>query len=189
MKSVRHGLVGLVCVPLVLLAACEDGDSKSDEPTPSASGAESASPSPSDSDSKSALPEDLPAAQVDPEEFVLAWVDALNSATLTGDTARVRSMSTAGCFTCDSFAKAIEDLKAKGGRVVTEGPPAEVRSSSTSSDSTNASTLVTTTVAINPGTNQPDAESSPVKFPAASENWDFYLKVVDGLWRVTDIGI
>src|SRR3546814_12469339 len=37
MKSVRHGLVGLVCVPLVLLAACEDGDSKSDEPTPSAS--------------------------------------------------------------------------------------------------------------------------------------------------------
>src|SRR3546814_2459143 len=84
MKSVRHGLVGLVCVPLVLLAACEDGDSKSDEPTPSAS--TSASLSESDSD----LPEAQPAAEVTTVELGQAWIDAYNGASTIGITERGR---------------------------------------------------------------------------------------------------
>ncbi|HEY9563245.1 MAG TPA: hypothetical protein VIR30_05685, partial [Nocardioides sp.] len=115
MTFVRRRLVALACLPLLLLSACGDGDSEADESrTPSSqSGSPSAFPSPSES--PSTLPEDLPADEVDPEEIVEAWVEAYDEATTSGDTERLRKMSSTNCFTCGSLARNLEESYQKGG--------------------------------------------------------------------------
>ncbi|MDT0203274.1 DUF6318 family protein [Nocardioides sp. AE5] len=173
-------------VPALVLAGCGDGEpagepmEMSPSPSPSASGSPSAS--------ESLGVEELPASEVEPEEFVRAWVDAYGQASVTGDTSRVRSMSAKECLTCASMLDAVEELYEGVGMITVAGPPAEVVSVESVESMPSGETRVTITVRFNAGENQSDAGSESEEFSTSSHTWDVFLEE-NGAWRLSEIGI
>jgi hypothetical protein len=55
------------------------------------------------------------------QKFVGYWVDTLNEATTSGDTAQLRKLSTDACKLCTDFIQRLDTIYADGGHVETEG--------------------------------------------------------------------
>jgi hypothetical protein len=55
------------------------------------------------------------------QSFARYWVDTLNKATTSGDTAKFKKLNKDSCSTCADFAKQLDDIYGAGGRVETDG--------------------------------------------------------------------
>ena len=55
------------------------------------------------------------------QQFATYWVETLNEATTSGETAQLRSLAAPECQTCDDFAEQLEEIYGAGGRVEAEG--------------------------------------------------------------------
>jgi hypothetical protein len=91
------------------LASCSSSDKSSPK-------------SPSSSPSSSGVPAyasgtDEHAAQ----QFASYWVDTLNKATVTGNTAQLKAISDKGCSRCNDFASQLKKIYSNGGHVETKG--------------------------------------------------------------------
>ncbi|MDT0200407.1 DUF6318 family protein [Nocardioides sp. AE5] len=186
MGFMRRVAVVVACVPVLVLAGC--GDDEPAEPVELPSLSPSAPVSPSASESVGV--EELPASEVEPEEFVRAWVEAYNAATLNGDTTRMRAMSAEGCVTCASLAESYFEIYDAGGSItVNAGEPVEVSELHLEPGTTELEAQVSAGLHFNSGKTVESAGAEPVAFQESDLAWDFYLAVVDGHWRITDIGI
>ncbi|MDT0203271.1 DUF6318 family protein [Nocardioides sp. AE5] len=184
MGVARRVAVVVACVPVLVLAGC--GDDEPAEPVELPSLSPSAGSLPGVSASQGA--EDLPASEVEPAEFVRAWVDAYNAATLDGDTTRMRAMSAEECMTCDGFATQLEEIYGAGGSVDPVGPAHVIDSvDPESSDSTSA--RFTLKLTVSSGTTYETADGDPIEFSAEQQEWIVDLYVVGGSWRVAGIGV
>ncbi|MDT0203272.1 DUF6318 family protein [Nocardioides sp. AE5] len=186
MGVVRRVAVVATCVPVLVLAGCGD-DESAGEPVELPSLSPSAASLPSMSESVEV--EDLPADEVEPEEFVRAWVDAYNHAALTGDASRIRALSLDACVTCTGFAEAYEGAYSAGGGVtIDDGAlPAEVSALSNATEA-GGFTRVEASLKFNAGKSS-EGDAEPTAYPASEDDWVFYLVLVDGQWRVSDVGV
>jgi hypothetical protein len=55
------------------------------------------------------------------QSFARYWIDTLNKATTSGDTAKFKKLNKDSCTTCGDFAKQLDDIYGAGGRVETDG--------------------------------------------------------------------
>ncbi|QWZ09217.1 hypothetical protein KRR39_05340 [Nocardioides panacis] len=55
------------------------------------------------------------------QSFARYWIDTLNEATNSGDTAKFKKLNKDSCTTCGDFAKQLDDIYGAGGRVETDG--------------------------------------------------------------------
>ena len=55
------------------------------------------------------------------QNFARYWISTLNKATVTGKTAKFKSLNKPSCSTCTDFAKQLDSIYAAGGRVETDG--------------------------------------------------------------------
>lgn len=53
--------------------------------------------------------------------FARYWIDTLNAATTSGDTAKLKTLQKPSCETCTDFAEKLDKLYAAGGHIETEG--------------------------------------------------------------------
>lgn len=106
---------GLTAV--LLLAGCSSGDSADEAAAPS-----SHSSSSSPALGGPALPSQAEGASRDAAQaFVGYWVETLNYATESGDTARLKTLGTKECAACNGFAATLDEIYGKGGHVESGG--------------------------------------------------------------------
>ena len=55
------------------------------------------------------------------QSFARYWIETLNEATTSGDTKKLKTLQKKSCETCTDFARQLDEIYAKGGRVETEG--------------------------------------------------------------------
>ncbi|MDT0201325.1 DUF6318 family protein [Nocardioides sp. AE5] len=132
--------------------------------------------------------EELPADEVEPEEFVRAWVEAFAAGALSGDTTEMRALSSGECFTCNSFASSIEDVYAAGGRIEADGAYAVLTSTEERESENSTTAEVVANIHLGPGQSWESAGADPVDFESDNE-WSFFLIMEEGSWRVRDIGV
>ncbi|MDT0201091.1 hypothetical protein [Nocardioides sp. AE5] len=165
----RRVAVVVACVPVLVLAGC--GDDEPAEPVELPSLSPSAGSLPGVSASQGA--EDLPASEVEPAEFVRAWVDAYNAATLDGDTTRMRAMSAEECMTCDGFATQLEVIYGAGGSITTSDEPNVVLSVREKAGETSAPGMTRMLVELrsNAGRTEPGDGQPTIDFEETEESW------------------
>ncbi|NYG58138.1 hypothetical protein BJ980_001061 [Nocardioides daedukensis] len=177
----RHGLVGLACLSLLVLAACGDKDSKTDEP---------GSPSPSASASSpnaAALPEDRPADEITPATFSRLWISLYSDATTSGDTARLRRLSLKDCEFCEFFAKDLEDIYKSGGEIVPEGDAHKIVGMQPAVEGPDGKTRVECTVRSSAAKMTLKAGAPLKNFEAVNRHWEFVLVKDQGKWRISQV--
>ena len=110
-RSRKAFALGLVA-PLLVVSGCSGGDPQPKmAPSVSAVGSPSVSPS--------ASPDRV--HHLDPTQTVRAWINAQNHALHTGDTDRLRALSSNPCQACNDFIDPIEKVFADGGHFTTSG--------------------------------------------------------------------
>ncbi|MDT0201089.1 DUF6318 family protein [Nocardioides sp. AE5] len=192
MGLMRRVAVVVACVPVLVLAGCSDDEPSEPVELPSLSPSAVGSASPSPSASESVGVEELPASEVEPEEFVRAWFEAYNELVLTGDGSRLRALSVETCGTCESIVEAYAQVYADGGEIsIADGaPPVEVISLETEeSEESSERVEVRVVNKANRGSIRQDAAGDSEEFPAETDTWGFFLTTTDGFWRVLEIGI
>jgi hypothetical protein len=169
----RAVVTALLVIPVLLVAGCTDDDPKPKfEPTQS-----SETPtSPSTSASAQAL---------GPEATVGAWVDARNTALVSGDVAPVEALSTTDCTTCQDSLDPIRQVHAAGGSFDTGGW--KVVSARLKSQSAGKA-RVTAAINYQPGTTISSEGAAPVSY-----GLERHIVVVDLVggpdrWQVRFIG-
>ncbi|MDT0203269.1 DUF6318 family protein [Nocardioides sp. AE5] len=186
MSLMRRVAVVVACVPVLVLAGC--GDDEPGEPVEFPSLSPSAPVSPSASESVGV--EELPASEVEPEEFVRAWVGAYDEATFTGDATRMRSMSSPECLTCESLATAMEEIVANGGSVDVGDTPTRVDvTEQLNPEKSSGATEVTVELGFPAGVTRETRDSEPIEFGASTETWVFYVAVIEERWIVTEVAL
>ena len=107
----RPALAALVLVVGAASASCSD-DSPRPRVAPSSSAASTASPTPTPTDEVQPIRGD---------QVVRAWLKAFSEAMATGETAGVTDLSAAGCKSCNSLMRLVDDIYLDGGRLETRG--------------------------------------------------------------------
>ena len=131
-------LTALTAVLAFLVAGCGDtSDSSGESPEESTSASSESSPedgSAGSGDGDAPGGEDTGTGEVEErpgyageegtsgaQQFATYWVETLNEATTSGETAQLRSLAAPECETCDDFAEQLEEIYGAGGRVEAEG--------------------------------------------------------------------
>ena len=162
--------LGLV-VPVLLVSGC------SDDPVPKVAPRESSAPSVSESPS--------PTQSTDPVGIVHAWVKAQNLAMRTGDTARVRALSSRDCASCDGLLDPIDKVYEAGGYFHTKGWLVD-GAKLANSDSANAK--VNAGISIRGGTTLNAKGEQPVSYELDRRIVVFKLVRENSEWLVSFIG-
>lgn len=181
-----------------LVAGC-GGASPSSEPTASASATPtptpSAGPTESPTDEPSGVPTAIPTAiptappaertAVGAQAFVRYYVDVVNRAFATGETAALKKRSAKDCKTCANWLYNITQVYGAGGRI--SGGQIRVDSSSAAAPTQTASVDVTALVSEEIDL---DAKGKALHtFPEAKGLLVFALAWVDGGWQVAEVRI
>ncbi|WP_157551253.1 DUF6318 family protein [Nocardioides jensenii] len=196
MRLLRRLIIGLTCASLLTFAGCSDDDDPSADPseTPSltSSPSESAStytPPSAAKPPKGGWPEDKPATEISAEKVARLWIKALSSATVTGDTSRLRAMTTPKCEQCAEFAGYIES-DFREGIVVRPRGAAYVPKTLTLADPKSANHVeIRMLVRSSGGTRKESSSGAPSKYPAQTNEWFFVLRLVRGRWKINDLGL
>lgn len=130
-------LTALTAVLAFLVAGCGDTSDSGSGDSPEASASASSESSPEDGSAGSGDAQggaDTGTGQVEErpgyageegtsgaQQFATYWVETLNEATTSGETAQLRSLAAPECETCDDFAEQLEEIYSAGGRVEAEG--------------------------------------------------------------------
>ncbi|MDT0201092.1 DUF6318 family protein [Nocardioides sp. AE5] len=185
MRFVRRVAVVVACVPVLVLAGCGD-DESAGEPVELPSLSPSVPESPSVSGALGV--EELPASEVEPEEFVRAWVDAYSELVLTGDGTRLRAISADSCSGCDEVTGAYEAIYQAGGSIKTDGEPNTVTAVVADEATENGVRLVVDFTSA-PGRATKSAGSDEVEFDATASSWVLDLDSSAGNWRVLRLAV
>lgn len=119
--TVRRVCAVVATVALMSLVSCSDDDPEpQSEPTPTVSASPSASPSASEAATpKGLVPPTLPAAAKGSNDkaaraFARYWIDMVNYAQATGDTASLAELHGGGCSACTGGVDAVEETYSAG---------------------------------------------------------------------------
>lgn len=185
-RGIVEGAAAGVAV-LVLLTGCA-----ADEPAPQPAPSTATTPSPSSATSSPpvAVPQLPEAATVGDaagaEAFVRHWVDVLNYAYQTGDTAPLDAITLPDCELCEGSAADIENVYRSGGLL--EGGVVTVDLVRSPPPDADGTVIVSTRYAqadlIN--VSEDGIRETLPGFPA--ENAGFVLDYVDGSWFVVGVG-
>jgi len=169
----RATLTALTLIPTLLVAGCSDDDPKPKFDPPSS---EASSGSPSPTATTNAL---------GPVGTVRAWVDARNTALVTGDVSRVEALSADGCTTCQDSLDPIRQVHADGGSFDTDGwEVVSARLKSRSGDKAR----VTAAINYAPGTTIPKEGASPISYGLERHIVVLDLARVQDQWQVRFLG-
>jgi len=175
----------LLCTGLV--GCTEENPSPAPLPTQSTESTQSSSPSDTATPSPSETPPVLPAAARGTSEnaakaFAGYYVDVVNFAMRTGETASLRALATAGCTTCIAISDRIQEVYDQGGRL--EGRGWRVLNMSYLPLGRSDEALVSTGITITSQRAFEGPSGQPSESPASRGNLDFRLKAVESAWRV-----
>jgi hypothetical protein len=176
-----HGLAALAVAVTLVVAGCTDDSSPKPSPLPSATeSSSSAAPTPS----APAMPTVAKGVNSrSAEAFARHYVDLINYAMHSGDTAVIRELSTERCQTCEAIAGAIDRVYEKSGHL--EGDGWRVLSAAPAVSTSGKTARVSMQIRIN----KQVAYSTPHASPSASRpqigNLDFGLARSHNAW-VTD---
>ncbi|MFA6574202.1 MAG: hypothetical protein WCS84_02185 [Nocardioides sp.] len=166
----------LAALTLALVGCSDDDPEPEADPTPSTSTSTSVTPTPEPTE---------PAAPLDPEATVKAWVAARNQALSRGDVTEVRRLSSPECSSCADLIDPIAETHANGGRYETAGWRV-LRARVT--DHAPDAAEVTAALVFAGGTTYLSATADPVVYEAERRITIFELTKSSGGWAVSLIG-
>jgi hypothetical protein len=172
-------LVALLALLAPAAAGCSSEAEPSPMPTPSPSPSESASPTPKPPAMPAAAEGTSPAAA---KAFVLHWVEALNYASATGDTAPVRAISAPACSSCEASFSRITQVYGAGGHITSEGW--HVRSMQLVPGQPSTHPMVDVGVRLSPQVVVEERGAEPQDFDGGRLPMTFTLTWDSGKWRV-----
>jgi len=122
------------------------------------------------------------------EQFVGYWVDELNKATLTGKTAKFKSLAFSTCSRCTDFATQLDAIYGAGGHVETTGWKIDVMVPETGLPK--GETGMSVKLKVAPQTVYKKKGATAEKHPGGELRIRLLLTRPAGVWRVTtfDIG-
>jgi hypothetical protein len=161
------------------LAGCQANPA----PPPLASASTSPKPSPSPATAAPTLPAEAQGtSKAAAKAFVRHWIDVLNYAMSTGDTAGLVELADRSCSTCEAIADRIEDVYAGGGHL--EGTGWRIRTLSYLEGENSKSPLVSAGIEIAPQAAYASAEATPSQSPRSRGHLDFSLDWRPTGWKV-----
>jgi hypothetical protein len=172
-------LLAVVAVGALGLAGCQANPA----PPPLESTSTSPTPSPSPTIAAPALPAEAQGtSKAAAKAFVRHWIDVLNYAMNTGDTAELVDLADRSCSTCEAIANRIEDVYAAGGHL--EGSGWRILTLSYLEGEHPKSPLVAAGIEIAPQTAFASPEAAPSQSPRSRGHLDFSLGWKPTGWNV-----
>lgn len=148
---VRRAVAAATFPLLLLVSACSGGEEAPDRPAYAEQGGRAGA-----------------------ERFAGYWADTLERASLTGNTKRLRSLSTPACATCTGFADQIDAIYGDGGSVRTGGYDLTSVVPERGSDGETFRLMLT--LVVEPQTVVRSRNAEPEKFTGGERNYRMILK-------------
>lgn len=184
-----------IAVPVVLacgfaFAACGSDTTASGNANPSSSTSAPSTSAPGSGSAKAVggIP---PRAQKPTDEgakaFAAYWVEVLNHATLTGNTAKLKSLSVKSCDMCTDFARTLDKIYGHGGHVETKGwdLQSEIMIGGQPKDNPG----VQLNLEVSPQNVYRTKDDKAQKYPGGSQRFRMFLIRQDGQWRVAKMTV
>lgn len=125
------------------------------------------------------------AGEAGAEQFAGYYVDTLNEATDSGETATLRDLSGTSCDACTDFADQLDTIYGKGGRVETDGW--EVKTMVPEAGGTDDKVTVLVTVTIPEQKVFATQKAKAKTFDGGNQAFRMSMTRSDGEWQVTDL--
>lgn len=119
------------------------------------------------------------------QQFAAYWVDSLNQATTSGDTAQLKTLALDSCDVCADFAAHLDRIYAAGGHVDTDGWKVTSVVPVAGQPDNLPGFQVQADVA--PQTVYESKDAKPEKYKGGTESMQMFIKRVDDHWMVDRI--
>ncbi|GAB2773602.1 hypothetical protein GCM10027020_28640 [Nocardioides salsibiostraticola] len=176
MSRMRRSVIAAALTGLVLTGCSGSGEPEVES---------TFTPSPTASSSSAAPTAEPTEPALGPEETVRAWVEARNTALLSGDVSKVTALSDAGCEPCAASIQAIADIYAAGGSIESDGW--KIVSSRVGAKSVDRAEIRVGLV-YSPGVTVTEEGAPPVRFEESKRIATFRLTNGQGAWVVSFLG-
>lgn len=165
-------LLAAIVLSALALGGCSDDPEPRSDPGPAPPSTSAVSPS-------------AAGEADDPRQSFRTWIEARNEALHSGDTARVESLSTDDCGSCQNSIDPIREVHSKGGRFETVGWLVD---SVTLENETEITAKLSAAITYAEGKTYPSANADPISYEEEHHIVLVKLEKLGGRWLLSEIG-